>query len=172
MPHTSVVIRPILDSDCLEQLTQLLHQAYAIRLEEGFRFFATHQDVEVTRERVQQGHCVVADLESKIVGTATIRPLKPDDRVEYYRRSDAWSFGQFGVLPEYRGQGIGKRLYDACEKYAQANGAKEIGLDTPEHAHNLIAMYNAWGFEIVGEFDYPHTNYKSVIMGKRVWIDD
>ncbi len=165
-----VLIRPLNESDSFEELTLLLHKAYAIRLEEGFRFTATHQSVQTTRERCQEGLCLIAESEGRIIGTATIRPPYAEDDVNCYRT--AWGFGQFGVLPEFRGQGIGHRLYQECERYALSQGATAVGLDTPETAFGLIAMYQAWGFEVVGKFDYLHTNYVSVVMEKRLPIYD
>lgn len=166
MTAADVVIRPLSASDSLECLTDLLHRAYAVRLEEGFRFTATHQSVQVTKDRVTKGQCFVAADGDRLVGTATIRPPNKEDRVEIYRR--AWGFGQFGLLPEFRGRGIGRLLYQACEEHATANGATLIGLDTPDAATHLIEMYLAWGFEVVGEIDYDFTNYNSVVMGKRL----
>lgn len=166
MTSTEVHIREIQTDDSLDELTNLLHKAYEIRLEQGFRFTATYQDVETTRSRISEGQCYLAFFDGVLIGTATIRPPNPEDEVELYRT--AWGFGQFGVLPNFRGKGIGHKLYLTCEQYALSKGATSIGLDTPETAFELIEMYRAWGFSAVAKFDYLHTNYVSVVMQKRL----
>ena len=40
-------IRPLLPSESLERLTDLIHRAYAPHLAHGLRFVGTHQTVEV-----------------------------------------------------------------------------------------------------------------------------
>jgi hypothetical protein len=38
-------------------------------------------------------------------------------------------------------------------------------LDTAEPASGLIALYESWGYRIVGRADWrPNTNYESVLM--------
>jgi hypothetical protein len=45
------------------------------------------------------------------------------------------------------------------------NGGKTMALDTAAPARALIAMYEAWGYKVVGACDWrPDTNYTSVVM--------
>lgn len=54
--------------------------------------------------------------------------------------------GTFGVRPDCRGQGIGKRLLDNSVEYLERKGCTTIGLETrPENAYN-IGMYASHGF--------------------------
>ena len=45
-------IRPLLPSDSLEELTALLHAAYASLAAQGWNFTAVDQSVAMTRERL------------------------------------------------------------------------------------------------------------------------
>lgn len=44
-----------------------------------------------------------------------------------------------------------------------------MGLDTAQPASTLIAMYESWGYRVVGECDWrPLTNYTSVVMSRQL----
>lgn len=51
-----------------------------------------------------------------------------------------------GVLPEYRGQGIGKRLLQACIAKAWTKGITRIDLESRADNANAIRLYEALGF--------------------------
>jgi len=53
-------IRRLRDEDSREELTELLHRAYAELGALGFRYRAVDQDVEMTRKRLTRGECYVA----------------------------------------------------------------------------------------------------------------
>ena len=171
MTHSApnIKVRPLGDQDSLEELTGLLHRAYAPLADAGFKFLATHQDVATTRERAQSGWCLVAERARALVGTPTLyRPLA-DTPCDYYRREGILVFGQFGVEPALQGHGIGRALLKAAEALALQLGALELTLDTAEGALSLIAMYERWGFEKVATADWrPTTNYLSVVMASRL----
>ena len=59
-------------------------------------------------------------------------------------------------------------MMDFVEERARAIGAHEIALDTSERAKKLIALYTARGYEIVDEADWSVTNYRSVIMSRKL----
>ncbi len=52
-----------------------------------------------------------------------------------------------GVLPAYRGRGIGKRLLLACLTKARANGITRVQLQARADNLNAIRLYEAVGFE-------------------------
>jgi hypothetical protein len=62
-------IRLLRDEDSREELTELLHRAYAELGSLGFRYRAVDQDVAMTRKRLLRGECYVAVHASVIVGT-------------------------------------------------------------------------------------------------------
>lgn len=133
----------------------------------GFRYLATWQNEQVTRERAEKGECYVALADGRTAGTVTLYPPGREADCEYYRRPGVAMFGQFAVEPEMQGRGIGRLLLDRVERRAAEIGAAEIALDTAEGAAHLIEMYRRRGYAVVGVVDWEVTNYKSVIMAKK-----
>ena len=163
-----VNIRRIRDDDSLDQLTQLLHRAYAGLASRGMSFVASYQDVETTRSRIADGHCFVAESEGELVATITVYLETPESKCLHYLREGVARFGQFGVDPSLRGQGIGRALLAQAESFASANGYLEMALDTAEGAQDLIDLYKRWGYRNIGSVDWDLTNYVSVVMSKKL----
>jgi GNAT superfamily N-acetyltransferase len=167
--RTPVEVRLLDASDSIEELTDLLHRAYAPLAVMGFRYVATHQDAARTRQRVGGGReCYVAVQDGRIVGTVTFRNASLTRGCPWYDRPDVCSFGQFAVEPPLQRRGIGSRLMDVCERRAVETGAAELALDTAEGADHLIDLYRRRGFRFVEHTRWPEVNYRSVIMSKRV----
>ena len=168
----SARIRALSPTDDMTALTKLIRAAYAERAANNLRYWATHQSVEDTVSRYAMGQGLIAESNGQIVGTLTVRPPQADSQVAAFRQPAAWTLAQFGVLPEFRGRGVGRQLHDAALAHAQANGGRIIALDTAAPAVELIEMYHRWGYRIVGECDWrPHTNYLSVVMAKQIAPD-
>lgn len=165
-----VVIRPIRESDSLEHLTDLLHRSYKRLGDMGFRFFATHQTVEQTRERVISGECYVAERDGNVVGTICLYTESDGESPELYRRDDVAWFGQFAVEPELQGTGIGGKLLEHVEARAVELGMRELALDTAENAVHLIDYYSRRGWRLAGNADWAVTNYRSVLMSKEIAV--
>ena len=55
-----------------------------------------------------------------------------------------------GIAPEFRGQGIGRRLMDATIEGARAAGLTRIGLEVFSSNTNAISLYERYGFEYEG----------------------
>lgn len=163
---TGVTIRRFEEHDSYEELTELLHAAYKELADLGFRYLATHQDAETTRERCRDGECYLAEEEGAPVGTICFYPPGRSNGCPWYQRSEVATFGQFGVLPGRRGRGIGTALLDLVESRARELGAQEIALDTAEGAHHLIDLYKRRGYRFIERVDWPETNYISVVLSK------
>ena len=162
-----ILIRLIESNDDMSVLTHVIRSAYARLGASGLQFWATYQSVEDTRTRCAEGRCFVAIRGTHIVGTITLRPPDPASEVAVFRDASTWTIGQFAVVPELHGCGIGKLLHDAACADALRLGALNLALDTAKPAKHLIAMYTAWNYVIVGECDWrPTTNYISVVMMK------
>ena len=165
----SLEIRLLSDTDSLEELTALLHRAYAELAAMGLRYTATYQDVATTRRRVSGAECFVATIESRIVATITLRP--PGTIVssaEWYQRAGVAVVGQLAVEPAYQRRGIGTTLLAHAEHRARELGATEVALDTADQSHHLIDYYQKRGYRIVGEAQWSQKNYRSVIMSRAV----
>ena len=146
----------------------LLNGAYAPLAAAGMKFLASHQNANVTKRRAERGLCFVGELNGKIVGTITMYAPADTGDCPYYYQPGVWHFGQFAVKPELQGVGFGEQLLNHVESKAIESGAVEIALDTSENADRLIAWYVKRGYHPVGEMDWDATNYKSIILAKRL----
>ncbi|QKS72786.1 GNAT family N-acetyltransferase [Paenalkalicoccus suaedae] len=155
------------DERDIEELTVVLNRAYKQLADMGMRYVASHQNSTITRERIAQARCLVALDGERIVGTISFYPPGTKVSCPWYSKSDVAVIGQFGVLPEYQGSGVGKRLLDAIEQYArEQDHMHHVALDTAETADHLIALYTKRGYGFVEYVDWEATNYRSVIMSK------
>ncbi|HEY1544177.1 MAG TPA: GNAT family N-acetyltransferase [Xanthobacteraceae bacterium] len=164
----AISIRPLGSHDSIDALTALLHRAYAALAAKGWNYTAVDQSVDVTRERVAQGACLVAvDGQSRIVGTITYDPPEISyDGSPWLCRPDVAHLAQFGVEPLRQGGGIGARLMAAVEGMARTDGAREIALDTAEPAMHLVEWYARCGYRFIEYVQWRGKRYRSVIMSK------
>ena len=163
-----LVIRDFGPADSVSQLTVLLHAAYAALASQGFRYMASHQDDAKTRERLAAGFPVVAELDGSIVATVTLYGTLAASINPWYTRKGVFRFGQFAVRPDLQKRGIGLRLLQFIERRARERGAEELALDTAEGASHLRVWYEKLGFRQVGWISWPDTNYRSVVLSKRL----
>ena len=174
-PHGAILdgiqVRPLSPADSIPELTRLLHRAYARLAAMGLRYMATHQPDKVTRERTGQGECYVAVGDGALVGTIMFKPADRTNGSPWLDQPGVASLGQFAVAPDVQALGLGARLMDLVEGRAAATGAMEIALDTAEPAAHLVAWYARRGYRLIEHAQWGHTNYRSVIMSKRVSRD-
>ena len=62
--------------------------------------------------------------------------------------TDNWQLYLLGILPEYQGKGLGKRLFNYVKEQAEATKTP-IALETSTDLDILI--YRKFGFEVVGD---------------------
>jgi GNAT superfamily N-acetyltransferase len=167
-----VLIRRLSPADSLEELTSLLHRAYRAQVEMGLRPLAGRQDVETTRKRCLNGECYVAVLGGqggeKLVGTILFHEVEDAKGPPWFGNSDVDSFSQFAVDPEIQGKGIGQLLLDTVERRAVECGARHLGLSMAEPDEKLRAFYERRGYRFVEFWQWPYTNYRSVILSKQL----
>ncbi len=161
-----LLIRPLAATDSFAELTGLLNRAYQAQDERGIYFTAATQDEAATRRRALEGRCFVALDGVRIVGTVTAYDPSTPSECVWYQRAEVWRFGQFGVEPDYQNAGVGSRLMIALEAAARQAGARELALDTAEHATELIAFYQRRGFRPVGDVHWDDVDYRSVVLSK------
>lgn len=164
-------LRPLAATDSLQELTALLHKAYAALGAQGWNFTAVDQSVELTASRVAGGGCLVAvDEAGRLVGTVNMRgPYRPEQDswsldTPWYQRADTAILSQFAVDPGCQGQGLGARLMDAAEQWAMARGYLHVALDTAEPAVQLQRRYARRGYRSVGRTQWKGKTYASVLM--------
>ena len=169
----SPTIRPLANSDCLTELTALLHAAYASLAAQGWNFTAVDQSVDVTRERLTGAQGFVAELEGRLVGTVAVRGPKrageayiADPPPPLYTTPGTAILAQLAVHPDCRGEGLGERLLTAAETWARDQGFAQLALDTAEPAEALRRRYERRGYATVGRIQWQGKTYVSVLMSK------
>lgn len=169
----SVTLRPLAATDSLQELTALLHKAYAALGAQGWNFTAVDQSVELTAKRVAGGGCLVAvDEGGRLVGTVNMRgPYRPEQdawslATPWYLRDETAILSQFAVDPDCQGQGLGARLMEAAEAWAIQRGYLHVALDTAEPAEPLQRRYAQRGYRTVGRTQWEGKTYASVLMAK------
>jgi len=75
---------------------------------------------------------------------------------------------QFAVEPQLQRRGWGSLLIRHLEARAAQLGAAELSIDTSEGAKHLIALYERRGYRHVGFAQWTHTNFRSVLLSKRL----
>ncbi len=165
-PH--VEIRLLSPDDSIGDLTMLIRRAYKQLADMGLQYVATWQDEEITRRRSEKGECYVALLDGELAGTITFYPAGSAESCAYYDRPGVAVFGQFAVDPGHQRQGIGALLLARVERRARDMKATEIALDTSDKATHLIDLYQRFGYAVVETANWDETNYKSVIMAKKL----
>ena len=166
-------IRPLQPSDSLEELTRLLHAAYASLAAQGWNFTAVDQSVDVTRQRLSDTQAFVAEVDGRLVGTVAVRGPKPPDEIyisdpppPLYTTAGTAILSQFAVHPDCRGLGLGERLMDVAEAWALQQGYGRLALDTAEPATALRTRYARRGYAEMGTVQWQGKTYRSVLMCK------
>jgi len=164
-----VEIRQIGPSDSIEELTELLHRAYAPLGSVGLNYTAVDQTPSTTRERVNAGCCYVAIEGGRLIGTIVVEPTSRNDaECPYFAKPGVASAHQMAVAPQCQRRGIGSRLLEAAEMWARNNGFSELALDTAEPAHHLVEMYSRRGYRHVDTTQGEGKSYRSVFMSKKL----
>lgn len=86
----------------------------------------------------------VPEYEGKIVGQCYVGLVRNNER--YLHRASV----SFILLKEYWGIGIGGKMMQECIKWCEAHNIEQMELDVLKDNERAIAMYQGFGFEIVG----------------------
>lgn len=163
--NPQIEIRALVPTDDLDRIAALVRAAYSSHANMGLRFWGTRQTAQDTRQRFSSGIGLVMLEGDDYIGTAIVRPPQPESPVPLYRNPAVWSLSQFCISPRCQGRGFGRLLHSRALELAARQGARSMALDTAAPAKALIAMYEAWGYRVVGTCDWrPDTNYESVVM--------
>jgi ribosomal protein S18 acetylase RimI-like enzyme len=99
-------------------------------------FGATTPSAEQIRNRLDEGPAWAAFEEEKIVGTVSA----VISGTALYIRSMA-------VLPAARGRGLGRKLLEYTQEYANENGIERLRLSTTPFLARAIRLYERYGFQ-------------------------
>lgn len=161
-------IRRLDRRDSLEDLTSMLHRAFAPMGRRGISCTCFNQTVEATAQRVQHGDCFVTEYEGRIVGTVTLRQSQRHSECHWYRQLDVASLQQLAVDPIWQGMGCGTRLLRFAAEWARKQQFHELALDTPASAVHLIELYESQGFRRVDQVKFHDRSHESCVMSKSV----
>ena len=125
-----------------EEITDLLHRAFAEHAANGLHYSACDQSVDVTRQRAENAICLVALLDGKLVGTGLISFMQRHGRNIGY-------LSQLGILPEAKGHGIGTKLKEALMNICQQRSVDAIYCNTSEKAREVVKFYSKSGWQEV-----------------------
>lgn len=180
-----ITTRRLAPSDSISHITKLLHRAYAKQIALGLSPLAGRQTDDITRQRLFNGEAWVAvhhvhvpdpldregvlpAVDQKVVGTILYHEIEEAEGPAWFHRPDVAWFSQFAVDPDYQGQGIGQMLLDIVHKRAREEQAAELALSMAEPDVDLKNFYLKRDWRIVDYWQWPYTNYRSVIMSKGV----
>lgn len=154
--------------DELDDVVQLLHLAYQEHIPNPIpqahtqAWHAYWQDIGDVQGRLAYTELIVAELAGKTVGTVTYYP--DGGRV----RGNGWPLGWagirlLGVVPDARGQGIGRALTEECLHRARRGNASVIGLHTNDWMRVARGMYERMGFQRIPEHDFQPVSDLTVL---------
>ena len=89
------------------------------------------------------GHTIVAEIDSEIVGTGTMHRVDSETAV----------LVRMSVSKTHRGKGLGKSLVQSLVDEARAQGYSRLICETTDSWQDAIALYLATGFKIVDQRD-------------------
>lgn len=91
-----------------------------------------------------QAELVVAELDKKIIASGYVRI---DPSKDYLAHRHHAYFGFMYVLPEYRGQGVNKRIMDVLRDWAKGKNVNEFRLEVYVSNTSAIRAYEKLGFK-------------------------
>ncbi len=148
----------------IPELTCLVNAAYKELADMGLNYTATNQKDEKTKERIAKGRCFIVKEDSgKIVGTILLTVEN------YFTNRHTAYISQFGILPEFKKNGLGTRLMQFCEELAREEKFEGVQLDTAIPARHLVNWYLKTGYEIVGKTHWDGKTYDSYVFEKKFY---
>jgi len=152
--------------DSYEQLTTMLHRAFALLGMMGLNCACVAQSSAITQQRAQAGECFVALRNGQVIGTMTLYARDYESACKHYRNRKVATIRQLAVDPAWHHCGIGKALLAFAEHWAATHGYNELALDTPYPAGHLVAFYRANGFRLVDKMRFAGKVYDSAVLSK------
>jgi putative acetyltransferase len=108
---------------------------------------------------------LVAEQDRRIVGCGAARRMPGEQATQHQAYGEV---KRMMVLPERRGQGIGRRLLDALERTLLGDGIERALLETGERQRAAVRLYERCGYRRRGPFGGYPDNGLSVFFEKRL----
>lgn len=165
---TGICIRSKDDTVSWEELTELLHDAYAQHLKNGLNYAAATQTPAQTKARAeghsgQKSDTLVAFDNDKLVGTIS---YEISNGTKWYHGKRYLFFHQFAVLTDCKSKGIGSKFLSYIEEIAKAENCDTVVFDTAESASELIHWCQKRGYVRTSYVSWCNTNYNSIVFTK------
>lgn len=96
-------------------------------------------------------HCLVADMDGKIIGAVWIRIISGETKGFGYIDDQTPEFA-ISLFKEYRGRSIGTRLMEKMVEYMCKLGYKQASLSVQKENY-AVKLYLKMGFKIIWEND-------------------
>ena len=128
-----VTVRRFLTGDSIEEITHLLHRAYARQKAIGLDPLAGRQDYARTLDRVLNSECYLAFMDheqdtQRIVGVILLNEHEQVTFPDYFLKEGVAHFAMFAVDPTLQAIGVGTRLLDTCVRRARELGNTKLAL--------------------------------------------
>ena len=151
-----------------EEIHNVLWAAHARNREKGiFMKYPSLSGDEIRKRVENNGHCFVALLDGKIVGTCSFRIQK---RASWYTKGQEVAYYMMeGILPEYQGKGIYGRMMEYRERYVKNMGVHLVEMDTAQNNKEIQSIVLRHGFKYVRLHSYSFGKHYSVVMAK--WLE-
>lgn len=167
--------------DPIDEVTGLLHRAYARQRALGLEPLAGRQDSTTTLDRVlaSEAYLAVAGVSSEhaaarelIVGVILFNEHEKVTFPTSFLEPETAHFAMFAVDPQLQGIGVGVMLLEMCEQRATEIGAKRLALSMAEPDASLRRYYERRDYAFVEYWQWPYTNYRSVILARPIGSND
>ncbi|MGM7700620.1 GNAT family N-acetyltransferase [Pseudalkalibacillus sp. Hm43] len=141
-------IRQIKESDAkafLKLLKQLDGETEFMLFEDGERTTTINEQASKIKSITHDPHSTifVVEKEARLIGF-----LGAMGNAQNRRRHSIHI--AIGILQQWVGQGIGRKLFEEVERWAKQNGMHRLELTVMVHNEAGIALYNKAGYEIEG----------------------
>lgn len=166
--RSQLIVRPLDERDSIDALTMLLHRAYKGQIDMGLHPLAGRQSPEITRRRTGSGECFVATCDDRLTGTILLQEVEDAAFPAHFLQSHVAHFSLLGVDPEAQGLGIGRMLLETTERRAARLGFTELACSMAEPDQDLLRFYDRLGYRTVTTWQWPYTNYRSLILSKPI----
>lgn len=101
-------------------------------------------------EQLHQGGAFILLADHQPIGSVRWLPANAQPNV--------WEILRMGLLPDFRGKDLSRRLLEAVFDHALKNQIHELRLAVRTDQPRLVDLYAEFGFDIAPELTYSHAN--------------